>query len=99
MTASEWLPLQGDSTQKAKAARDLLAVLEAVRIVAVLLAPVTPRLSERIYEQLGLDFRAVSWRDAAWGALKQSGDLPKPAPVFQRLEGDYVISAVEVVAV
>lgn len=31
-----------------------MAVLEAVRIVAVLLAPVTPALSARIFAQLGL---------------------------------------------
>lgn len=31
----------------------LVTVLEAVRIVAVLLSPVTPCLSERIYLQLG----------------------------------------------
>ncbi len=74
-------------------------MLEAVRIVAVLLAPVTPRLSKRIYEQLGLDFRSVSWHDTAWGLLKPGEELPKPAPVFQRLEGDFVISVAEVVAV
>ena len=91
--------MQGDDAQKATAADALLAVLEAVRIVAVLLAPVTPRLSERIYQQLGLDYQSVSWRDTAWGALKPGNELPKPAPVFQRLEGDYVISAVEAVVV
>ena len=67
--------------------------------MSVLLTPVTPRLSQRIYEQLGLDFRTLSWRETAWGTLKQDKELPQPAPVFQRLEGDYVISAVEVVAV
>ena len=72
-------------------------MLEAVRIVAVLLAPITPRLSERIFEQLGLSYQMVSWRETAWGALKSGNELPKPNPVFQRLEGDYVISAVEAV--
>ena len=74
-------------------------MLEAVRIVAVLLSPITPRLSERIFEQLGLDCSAVSWHASAWGALKSGSELPKPTPVFQRLEGDYVISTVEAVVV
>ena len=93
------LPVQGDNAQKAVAADALLAVLEAVRILAVLLAPITPRLSQRIMEQLGVDYQTVSWHDVAWGVLKPGNDLPKPAPVFQRLEGDYVISAVEAVVV
>ena len=92
------LPMQGDSEQRAAAALDLLAVLEAVRVVAVLLAPITPRLSERVYQQLGLDFQTVSWRDTEWGMLKPGEELPKPAPVFQRLEGDYVIFPIEAVA-
>ena len=98
-SASQRLPLQGDDAQKAAAAEALLAVLEAVRIVAVLLTPITPRLSQRILEQLGVGDQAVSWRDVTWGMLKPGSQLPKPSPVFQRLEGDYVISAVEEVAV
>ena len=96
-SASQRLPLQGDDAQKAAAAEALLAVLEAVRIVAVLLAPITPRLSQRILEQLGVNNQMVSWRDTAWGVLKPGSDLPKPSPVFQRLDGDYVIAAVEAV--
>ncbi len=98
-SASVWLPWQGGDAQKAAAAEALLAVLEAVRIVAVLLTPITPRLSQRIMEQLGLDHQTVSWRDTAWGVLQPGTELPKPSPVFQRLEGDYVISAVEAVVV
>ena len=74
-------------------------MLEAVRIVAVLLAPITPRLSERIFEQLGLDYETVSWHASAWGALKSGSELPKPTPVFQRLEGAFVLSSVEAVVV
>lgn len=46
-------PLQGSDGEKAFAGQVLVSVLEAVRIVAVLLSPVTPCLSERIYLQLG----------------------------------------------
>ncbi len=44
---------QGTDEEKAEAAAVLVAVLEAVRVVAVGLAPITPGLAGRIYQQLG----------------------------------------------
>lgn len=44
--------------------QDLVIVLEAMRIVAVALSPVTPRLCLRIYTQLGYSedqFYAITW--------------------------------------
>ena len=44
--------------------QDLVVVLEAVRVVAVALSPVTPKLSLSIYLQLGYseeDFRTLTW--------------------------------------
>ena len=41
-----------------------MVVLEAVRVVAVALSPVTPRLSLSVYLQLGYseeDFRTLTW--------------------------------------
>ena len=54
-------PPQGTGEEKAEAAKVLVAVLEAVRIVAVLLWPVTPQLSARILAQLGLS-TAPRWQ-------------------------------------
>ena len=51
----------------------LLAVLETVRLVAVMLLPITPALSRRVYLQLGYSDQEAShlqWDDARWG-----GDL------------------------
>lgn len=84
---------KGDDDAKADAAAALVAVLEAVRIVAVLLLPVTPALSRRIYLQLGMGEAAlegVQWSDSVWGGLQQGQEMAQPAPVFTRLEGDYV---------
>lgn len=84
---------KGSEEDKAAAAAALVAVLEAVRVVAVLLSPVTPSLSARIYAQLGLPeeaFAALRWSDAEWGALRAGHAMPQPQPVMQRLEGDYV---------
>ena len=41
-----------------------MIILEAMRIIAIALSPVTPRLSLRIYEQLGYtkeQFNATTW--------------------------------------
>ncbi|KAI3461607.1 hypothetical protein Pfo_018270 [Paulownia fortunei] len=46
------------------ASKDLVIVLEAIRIVAIALSPVTPSLALRIYTQLGYSedqFNAVTW--------------------------------------
>ena len=62
--------LQGSEEQKALGRQVLGDVLECMRIVAVLLAPITPQLSQRMYSQLGFsaaDFQALSLADARWG--------------------------------
>jgi methionyl-tRNA synthetase len=88
--------LQGSNEEKRAAQRDLVAVLEAVRVIAVLLAPVTPGLSRSIYAALGCapeDFKALSWGDARWGGLPAGQATPPPKPIFARLEGDLVTEA------
>lgn len=73
-----------------------MAVLEAVRVVAALLSPVTPQLSARIYGALGYRpevYEGLSWGDASWGALPQGQATPPAVPVFARLEGEFVIEA------
>lgn len=71
-----------------------MAVVEAVRIVAVLLAPVTPTLSQKIHQQLGLEWGAIQWEaGSAWGGGnmgKGHAVSSKPSPVFVRMEGDFI---------
>ncbi|GLI58657.1 hypothetical protein VaNZ11_000399 [Volvox africanus] len=85
-----WTKLKkGTDEEKAEAAAVLVAVLEAVRIVAVGLAPLTPGLSRRILSQLGYSTEQVqtlTWADTAWGGLKAGLRTAEPAPVFVRLE-------------
>ena len=72
-----------------EAADSLLIAMEAVRITAVLLKPITPSLSERIFVQLGYsdeEIASVSWENAKWGELGPSRKPSPPSPVFQRLE-------------
>lgn len=88
---------KGTDAEKVEAAAVLVSVLEAVRIVAVLLSPVTPSLSQRIYSQLGLGdeaFEGLRWEESTkWGLLREGHETGAPVPVFTRLEGDYVTEA------
>lgn len=73
----------------------LYAVLEGVRLAAYLLAPVTPDLSNKIYQQLGyaVDFNQFEGLQSLipdaihrqWGTLPSGQPLGNPDPVFQKL--------------
>ncbi|WP_413166395.1 methionine--tRNA ligase [Capilliphycus salinus ALCB114379] len=74
----------------------LYSVLESVRLAAYLLSPITPNLSNRIYNQLGfsIDFNDKTTIETAlpyethaqWGVLPADQRLAEPQPVFLRLE-------------
>ena len=73
--------------QEQEVGNDLYAVLEATRIVGLLLAPLLPDLSARILEQLAHPLEATGWRSQlSWGGLSSGRALPTPSPVMQRLE-------------
>lgn len=62
--------MQGSSEEKEQASLVLLEVLEAARIVAVMLAPITPALARLVYQQLGFSdqhFESLTWADTQWG--------------------------------
>uniref|UniRef100_A0A5B6ZEA5 methionine--tRNA ligase n=1 Tax=Davidia involucrata TaxID=16924 RepID=A0A5B6ZEA5_DAVIN len=79
---------QGGGASEA-AAKDLVIILEAMRIIAIALSPVTPTLCLRIYAQLGYSedqFNAVTWSETKWGGLKGGQVMAQPKPVFARIE-------------
>ena len=62
--------LQGSAEEKEQAGLVLQEVLEAARIVAVMLSPIVPALARLIYLQLGYSdqqFEALTWQHAHWG--------------------------------
>lgn len=79
---------QGPSEQQA--AREVFyAVLESVRIAAVLLSPVIPSLTSEIYRQLGFSpqqWESLDWRAAQWGGLPPGQVLSERKVIFPRLE-------------
>lgn len=89
--AAPWTAFKKGSEEEQQAAKQVLvAVLEACRILAVTLSPVTPTLSGRVYQQLGLGEGSlqgrVSWSDTAWGVLQSGHVTAEPVPVFARID-------------
>ncbi|CAI0411357.1 unnamed protein product [Linum tenue] len=79
---------QGGAASEA-AAKDLVIILEAMRIIAIALSPVSPGLCWRIYEQLGFSedqLATVTWDETKWGGLKGGQVMAQPNPVFARIE-------------
>ncbi|KAM0830275.1 hypothetical protein ACQ4PT_066314 [Festuca glaucescens] len=77
----------GESAEKA--AKDLVIILETMRIIAIALSPITPSLSLRIYTQLGFtedQFSILRWDDTKWGALKAGQAMMEPKPIFAKIE-------------
>ncbi|KAL8516284.1 hypothetical protein ACS0TY_014805 [Phlomoides rotata] len=71
------------------ASKDLIIVLEAMRIVTIALSPITPSLSLKIYTQLGYSedqFNSITWSETRWGGLKQGHITAEPKPVFSKIE-------------
>lgn len=74
----------------------LYVVLESVRLSALILAPIIPNISTKIYSQLGYNYnfneqkleKEIVLNDSHfnWGILTLNDNLPKPSPVFTRLE-------------
>jgi methionyl-tRNA synthetase len=92
-SSNKWLDQEAPWTkfkqgQQQEVEEILYAVLESVRIAALILAPITPELSVRIWQQLGFavqDYADLHWHQTTWGSLPP-GQVPQsPKPVFQRL--------------
>lgn len=71
---------------------------EALRIIAILIAPFVPVTAPKIYEQLGLGKpESFFMADAVWGKLATSTKVQKGEPLFPRIEvteaGETVIAA------
>lgn len=71
---------------------------EALRIIAILIAPFVPVTAPKIYEQLGLGKpESFFMADAVWGKMATGTKVQKGEPLFPRIEvteaGETVIAA------
>lgn len=92
-----WI-LAKDPAQSERLQAVMYNLAEALRIVAILIAPFVPVTAPKIYEQLGLGKpESFFMADAVWGKLATGIKVQKGEPLFPRIEvteaGETVIAA------
>lgn len=92
-----WI-LAKDPAQAERLQAVMYNLAEALRIVAILIAPFVPVTAPKIYEQLGLgNLESFFMADAVWGKLATGTKVQKGEPLFPRIEvteaGETVIAA------
>lgn len=92
-----WI-LAKDPAQAERLQAVMYNLAEALRIVAILIAPFVPVTAPKIYEQLGLGKpESFFMADAVWGKLATGTKVQKGEPLFPRIEvteaGETVIAA------
>lgn len=92
-----WI-LAKDPAQAERLQAVMYNLAEALRIIAILIAPFVPVTAPKIYEQLGLGKpESFFMADAVWGKLATGTKVQKGEPLFPRIEvteaGEIVIAA------
>ena len=92
-----WI-LAKDPAQAERLQAVMYNLAEALRIIAILIAPFVPVTAPKIYEQLGLGKpESFFMADAVWGKLATGTKVQKCEPLFPRIEvteaGETVIAA------
>ena len=92
-----WI-LAKDPAQTERLQAVMYNLAEALRIIAILIAPFVPVTAPKIYEQLGLGKpESFFMADAVWGKLATGTKVQKGEPLFPRIEvteaGETVIAA------
>lgn len=92
-----WI-LAKDPAQAERLQAVMYNLAEALRIIAILIAPSVPVTAPKIYEQLGLGKpESFFMADAVWGGLASGTKVQKGEPLFPRIEvteaGETVIAA------
>ena len=76
--------LAKDPTQAERLDQVLYNLLEACRILAILVWPVIPQTAQKIYAQLGITGAPDCFADAVWGRLVSGQPTGEPAALFPR---------------
>lgn len=92
-----WI-LAKDPAQAERLQAVMYNLAEALRIIAILIAPFVPVTAPKIYEQLGLgNPESFFMADAVWGKMATGTKVQKGEPLFPRIEvteaGETVIAA------
>jgi methionyl-tRNA synthetase len=81
--------LAKNPTNRPRLGTVLYQTLEALRLIALLVAPFMPVTAESMMKQLGLDADLGEKRiekDGRWGGLRPGGKVVKPMPLFPRID-------------
>jgi methionyl-tRNA synthetase len=84
--------LAKDPSKAEELARVLYALTEAIRIMAIWISPMMPRIAHRIFDQLNWKMgpsgkeRRFQLKDADWGGLPHGHRIGRPEPLFPRIE-------------
>jgi len=65
----------------------LYQLCEGIRIVALYIYPIMPKVSESIYRQLGVEIKSFSLAESTWGKVS-SFSIKKESPLFPRIDVD-----------
>ncbi len=70
----------------------LYDVVDAIRIAALIIAPIMPSVAEEIWHQIGLDTIGVEmhWDDCQAGKLPAGAEVRRGRPIFPRIDLDRV---------
>ena len=84
-----------DETHARTQARVLATAAEAIRIATILVHPILPESSAKVWQQLGLGnieeaAKRGELKELAWGGLQAGTNFGEPAPLFPRAEKDAI---------
>jgi len=84
----EEAPWQTIQANRGRAGTVLYNTLEAVRVATILLTPVLPVATERVWEQLGIAAPLSDQRlsDTGWGGLRSGTQVQPGVPIFPRID-------------
>ena len=91
VVAAPW-ELAKDEAKRDTLRAFLYALIEDLRLVAVLTFPVMPRAASRILRLLGLPERDPGPEDLVWGRLEPGAPLGAVEPLFPRIEKERTVS-------
>lgn len=86
--------LAKDETQKEKLGTVLYNLLEGIRVLSVLIAPIMPETAVKIADQMNIepsDYDSIQ----SWGGLNAGVKVGTAAPLFSRIDGEKLIAELQ----
>ena len=86
--------LSKDESKKARLGTVLYNLLEGIRILGVMLSPIMPETSQKIFEQLSTDVTSYD-SILEFGQLEIGKKVNTPTPLFSRIDGEKLIAELQ----